>query len=118
MSASGGSWNSDSFNEQTDQTRPNSLKNRIKQRAMAMDRDDVNEVHVSSVLAAASALASLGNQPAASTPPSTPDITPVAAGGDRTLNLEQMMVTGNSRAYPRELDQEVPMTFPQKVRAR
>lgn len=115
MSASGGSWNSDSFNEQTDQTRPNSLKNRIKQRAMAMDRDDVNEVHVSSVLAAASALASLGNQPAASTPPSTPDITPVAAGGDRTLNLEQMMVTGNSRASPRELDQEVPMTFPQKL---
>eukprot|EP00956_Cyclotella_meneghiniana_P004557 scaffold5609_cov23-Cyclotella_meneghiniana.AAC.1 len=77
---------SDSYNDEQQQqqqdssssTRPNTLKNRIKQRAMAMETgdDDVKdtnakEVHISSVLAAASALASLGNQQRF-TPPSTP----------------------------------------------
>jgi hypothetical protein len=115
MNNSDRNLNNDSSNEhQEDQlSRPNPLKNRIKQRAMAMDCDDTNEVHISSVLAAASALASLGNQPASSTPPSTPE-NPAAAGNMR-LTLEQMMAAGNSRVLPRDFDQDVPMTFPQKV---
>lgn len=116
MNTRGGSPNNESLNELNDQSRPNSLKNRIKQRAMAMDCDGVNEVHVSSVLAAASALASLGNQRTSNTPPSTPEAQVRPAGGDRKLSLDQMMMgSGSSRAPPGELDQDVPMTFPQKV---
>jgi hypothetical protein len=115
MNSSDKNLNNDSSNKhQEDQlSRPNPLKNRIKQRAMAMDCDDAKEVHISSVLAAASALASLGSQPVSSTPPSTP-VNPSAAGNMR-FTLEQMMAIENSRALPRDFDQDVPMAFPQKV---
>jgi len=116
MNTSDRNLNNDSANEQQEEApRPNSLKNRIKQRAMAMDCDtDPNEVHISSVLAAASALASLGNQSTSNTPPSTPENT-AAAAGDMKLTLEQMMAVGSSQAMPRDFDQDVPMTFPQKL---
>ena len=116
MNTSDRNLNNDSANEQQEEApRPNSLKNRIKQRAMAMDCDtDPNEVHISSILAAASALASLGNQSTSNTPPSTPENT-AAVAGDVKLTLEQMMAVGSSQAMPRDFDQDVPMTFPQKV---
>ena len=77
----------------------NTLKNRIM---MAMettthskdDNDDAKEVHISSVLAAASALASLGNQ--GSTPPSPSTLVDLASG----LESEEHAVK----------------SFPQKVR--
>ena len=106
---------SDSYNDEQQQQqqdssssiRPNTLKNRIKQRAMAMesgDDDDVKdtnakEVHISSVLAAASALASLGNQQRF-TPPSTP------------VNSS----TATSLVGGIEFDENATKSFPQKVR--
>lgn len=103
------------FNKHQDDhsSRPNTLKNRIKQRALAMKCDDANEVHISSVLAAASALASLGNQPICHTPPSTPENTAMAT--DMNYTLEQVIPTEKSRAVPYEFDQDVHVTFPQKV---
>ncbi|KAL7486445.1 hypothetical protein ACHAW6_012041 [Cyclotella cf. meneghiniana] len=86
---------------------PNTLKHRIK-RAMAMECDNSSAVHISSVLAAASALASLGD----STPPSTPEN---SAASVIQLTFEQIASTANSQAMPSKFDHDVPMTFPQKL---
>ena len=80
-----------------------------------MECEDLSEVHISSVLAAASALASLGERHER-TPPSTPENSAAAeAAGGKQLTIEQIVGAGNSRGLPPELDHDVPMTFPQKV---
>ncbi|KAL3792953.1 hypothetical protein HJC23_010966 [Cyclotella cryptica] len=86
---------------------PNTLKHRIK-RAMAMECDDSSAVHISSVLAAASALASLGE----STPPSTPEN---SAASVNHLTFDEIAPPPNSRVLPAKFDHDVPMTFPQKL---
>jgi len=75
---------------------------------MAMECDNSSAVHISSVLAAASALASLGD----STPPSTPEN---SAASVNQLTFEQIASTANSQAMHSKFDHDVPMTFPQKL---
>ena len=92
--------------------RGNTLKDRIK-RAMASDE---SRSRVNSVLTAASALASLGSDtPARVSDHSRMNDEMRTVGSLPPMIISRMENADVIKTYPLRLDNDVPMTFPQKV---